>query len=314
MLFPVYAILVVALVFYLILPGIFALASGAAWSRFRLRFLSLWTAPLLRHGSARTAGESFRFFGRIEALEGRNRLWVRGETTSALVDFSRSPLYVLAPRPEASPRGRVDEAGGLERLRWSRVHSFSEGTAFFVCGTVGLEDGRPVFMEGPGQPLIAISWDGEGEDFPLRVLAAARSRNEFFNPSTFVVWSIGIGILSLILLYYTKRNLLPTLRFLAALPAFMPLLAILPPGGIILFLGGLGWRRCLSLRMRRDLALLEAGAEAPIRRQPYGAILKRLLLNPVDRRIAGVAGLSLLAVLASILLNAVLAFLLYRVF
>lgn len=316
MLFPVYATLVVALVFYLILPGIFALMSGAAWSRFRLRFLALWTVPVLRHGSigTETAGgapASFRFFGRIEALEGRNRVWVRGESTSALVDFSRSPLYVLAPRAEASARGWIEEAGGLERLRWSRVHSFSEGTSFYVCGSARLENGRPVFHEAPGQPLIAISWDGDGEDFARRVLAAARSRNEFFNPSTFVFWSLGIGILSLALLYYARLNLLPTLRFLAALPAFIPLLAIIPPGGIILYLGGITWRRCLKLRMTRDLALLDSG-EATSARLPYGAILGRFLSNPMDRQIVGLAGLSLLASVASIILNSILAFIIYR--
>jgi len=239
---------------------------------------------------------------------------VRGESTSAIVDFSRSPLYVLPPRSEDSTRAGADGAGGLERLRWSQVHSFPEGTSFFVCGTVIEEKGRPVFIESPGQPLIAISWDGSGEDFPFRVIASARSRNEFFTPTTFILWAIGIGILSLILLYYSRINLLPTLRFLATLPAFMPLLAILPPGGILLYFGGLGWRRCLSLRMRRDHALLAGGSVPPQPKLPYGAIVGRILSNPEDRRITLMAGLSLLAVLASIVLNASLAFLLYRAF
>jgi len=290
---PLYAVLAAALVFYFLLPEAAALSRRLSWRRFRRRLEALSRAPLLRYrdavpsralpgGQAGAAGPSgaapggaaaargeggagdggrgeargpFRLYGRIEAMEGDDRVWLRGKEVSALVDLSRSPLYVLSPGPEEEAGAGSGER--LERISWRRVRVLSEGTRLMAAGPLRFEGGRPVFAEAPGEPLVAVIHGGGEGDLLSRLVAGARRPALAGGPFATVSVAFGLALSSALLFLLAEgRGVLPTVRVLAYLAALSPLLPFLPPGLALYFLHRRLAREAQGLRVARDLLRL----------------------------------------------------------
>lgn len=271
-------ILAVAVVFYGLLPVVAALSLRFTWRRFRLRVEALAGAPILSYAavaglpSAGSAGRLHRLYGRLEAIEGSNRLWLRGAGITALVDLSASPLYILSSDEAAAPWS-PESAGTVERMDWSAVHFLSEGTKLFVGGLVRAERGLAVFSEAPGEPLVAILYDGPESELLSRLVAGGRRRNEYWNAFTPAALAMGVGLSSVLLFLSGRAGVLPSVRALSFLVAAAPLLPLLPPGLFLFFAYRRLWRGALSLRMRRDLLRL------PLRRFPDAATVEVPLPN-----------------------------------
>jgi hypothetical protein len=278
-LFPVYAAFIAAFVFYLLIPIVGAFVLRSQWRRFRERVTLLGLAPHLRYRDlaaamreGRTEVGLFRLHGTIEAIEGTDRVWIRGKDVSALVDLSRAPLYVLAPISANAPA----EAGSIDRLRWNTVSSLVEGTSIFVAGLLVLEEGRPVFVDRADESLIAVCHEGGEERLITRLIAGGRAPNEYWNYPTRISLSLGLVALSAILLAYQSSDL-PTVRALIFLAGAGPVLPFAPPGLILFFTYRRLWRHALASRTKRDLLRLplrftEGGASGP-------AIYKRMTLE-----------------------------------
>ncbi len=272
MLIPIYATVLVALFFYLLLPGLAALRNASSWRAFRRRLASLSGAPLLDYAAAAAArlawaargstdadtggGQSYRLFGVVEAMEGKDRLWVRSPSLSAVVDFSRSPLYVLGPRGADTAFDSTERAGSIERLNWRTVRSLSEGTRILVEGRVSYEGCHPLFREAVGEPLVVVAHDEAESRLEACLIAGGRSRNELWSRSTFVFWALGLGVSSVLYLYLSQVDTLSSIRYLSYLLALSPLLPFVPPGALFFLLANRAWHRCLKRRMERELASL----------------------------------------------------------
>jgi hypothetical protein len=257
-LLPVYAAIAAAIIFYLLIPIFGAFVLRGQWRRFRARVAELALAPILRYRDladaereGRTRAGVFRLQGTIEAIEGVDKVWVKGKDVSALVDLSRAPLYVLAPgSPEMPP-----EAGSIEHLRWSSVSALVEGTDVFVAGVLAIEGGRPVFVDLPDEALLAICHDGKGDRLLSRLIAGGRAPNEYWNYFTLISMAFGLVVISVILLLL-RTSIFPTLRALVFLAGLSPVLPFAPPGlAFFLFYNRL-WRRALAARTARDLLRL----------------------------------------------------------
>ncbi len=254
MLLPVYAAFAAALVFYLLIPVAGAFRLRAQWRRFRERVELLSLAPLLRYGDVAAAAREgrkeagrFRLHGTIEALEGTERVWVRGESVSALVDLSRAPLYFAAPGPA--------EAGSIERISWSSVSSLVEGTGIFVAGLLALEAGRPVFVDAPEEPLIAVCHAAGERRLLSRLIAGGRASNEYWNYPAVISLSLGLAAISGVLLLFGP-SVFSTLRGLIFLAGALPILPFAPPGLALFFVYRRFWRLGLASRTTRDLLRL----------------------------------------------------------
>jgi hypothetical protein len=312
MLFPVYANLVIALLFYLLLPALAAFANAASWRGFRRRLEDLAEAPVLGYSEAarlcadpKAATSSYRLFGSVEAMEGSDRLWVRSPSVSAVVDLSRSHLYVLGARGAEAAPDSIERAGSVERLVWRRVRSLSEGTRLYIAGRVTAESGHPLFVGAPGEPLIAVCYDHDERGLESALLAGARSRNELWGRQTFVFWTLGLAVASILLVSLGRVETLPTLRFLSVLLAFSPLVPFLPPGALFFVLGNALWRRCLRYRLERDVRGMRV---PPPGLAPADAVEKRRLRRHAAYAAAGTA----LSTTAAFIANFLLIFALYR--
>ena len=258
MLLPVYAAFVAAIVFYLLIPVAGAFMLRNQWRRFRERVILLSRAPSLRYrdlaaaaGEGREKAGRFRLYGTIEAIEGFDRIWVRGKGVSAQVDLARAPLYVaLADDDEASAG-----SGSIARLRWRSVSSLVEGTSIFVAGLLAIQNGHPVFIDSPEESLVAVCHDGGDSTLIPRLIAGGRAQNEYWNDPTRVSIAIGLAIISGILLL-SSNSLFASMRAMIFLAGAAPVLAFAPPGLALFFAYRRLWRRALESRILRDLLRL----------------------------------------------------------
>jgi hypothetical protein len=257
-LLPVYAALGAALVFYLLIPIVGAFMLRSQWRRFRERVLRLSREPRLRYrhlARAQDEGQAevgrFRLHGTIDAIEGTDKVWVRGKEASALVDLSRAPLYVLAPAEECTGA----EAGSIERLKWNSVSSLVEGTSIFVAGLLVIEEGKPVFVERPDEALIAVCHEDDEEKITSRLIAGGRAQNEYWNYPTKISIALGLVAISAILLAYGNSSF-STVRSLIFLAGAGPVLPFAPPGLVLFFAYRRLWRKALASRTARDLLRL----------------------------------------------------------
>lgn len=251
MLFPVYAALAIAALFYLGIPLVGAFTIRAQWRHFRSRLAELALAPNLGYadvaaalGSGGSAIGRFRLYGRVEALEGPNRIWLRGKGVSALVDFTRAPLYFLASGEGA--------ANTVTRLPWTSVSSLTEGTPLFAAGLVVLDSGNPVFVDAPGESLIAATYDCEDRELAPALVEGGRAWNEYWTPITRVSIALGIALTSVLMAIYSPRMTFSTLRAMTFFAGVLPLLPLVPPGLPFFLLYRSLWRRAWSLRAMRD--------------------------------------------------------------
>ena len=319
LLLPLYVAIAVAVIFYAAFPCAGALARKLAWSRFRARLGELSQAPALGYddiAAARARGGEepfgpFRFRGSMDALEGEDGLWLRSDETTVVVDFRDTAFHALAQDDPELPLDSLRRAGGIERLSWRTVRSFSSGTKVLVAGMLRMRGGQAVFSSLDGAPLVVVSYDGADENLESRIVAASRGRNDLWNGFTFASCAAGVTILGLLLAMSQSLSFLPSVLFVSGLVALAPLIPFLPPGMLLVFLGNAVWRRRIGIMMRRDLAAVAGGAGTGLDGKAGREMADSRHGDPpaAPHVLALVSGLCLgLAVVV----NGVLAFILYR--
>ncbi len=259
MLIPFYVALVVAALFYVLLPVIGAYFTRDQWRHFRERLLDVSRSPRLSLGPWSMEGGEIamlgcrRFHGEIEALEGEDRIWLRGPDLTAVVDLGNSWFHILAD--EGGDNALEGRYSLVERHRWSRVRVFPESARVFVGGAVKIEHGVPVFFDDPAEPLVIVSYEGDEANLLSRLIAGGRLGNEYWNPLSRASIAFGMGSLG-IFFAFAGTHWLPTVLFLSIIAGLSPVICLLPPGLPFFFLYRRFWRRALDERVVRDLCRL----------------------------------------------------------
>ncbi len=248
-----------AVLFFALVPGAGAFTVRWQWRLFRRRMLEASLAPFLRYsdlsGAEGPRGD-FRVFGELEAIQGRDRVWINAGEFTVEADLEGVRLYLL---PSLSGSGGLKEPLPDEEpavAPWNRVFSLPSGLRLFVGGRLFLEEGRGVFRSGPRTPLLVVFYDGERESILKRAIWGGRKRNEYWNP--FTLPSLLAGFLCLALLaYLSLRSAQAGLPGLAVLSlAAAPVAPFLPPGVALYYLYRYFWKLAWRLRAERDLLRL----------------------------------------------------------
>src|SRR3990170_8780485 len=103
----------IALLFFAVIPGIGAFSVRSQWRVFRRSILQCSQYPFLRYADISSEDGprgSFRVFGELEAIQGKNRIWINTGSFTVEADLQGVKLYLL---PSLSPRGRESP---LERM------------------------------------------------------------------------------------------------------------------------------------------------------------------------------------------------------
>lgn len=246
----------IALVFFILLPGLGAVLVRRRWRLFRNSIIASRDYPLLdaRNLASAEGGGLFRFFGSLEAIEQDEVAWLKGESFRVPVSMRREELYIL----RGSPLVQQSEPGQIlpQRLQWDDVENLAEGTSFFVFGKLVRERGRKIFARDGNARLLVVAYEGRPEHFVSWAIWSGRQRNEYWNHVTPVSLLIG-SLLYLILTIYLTN--LPIQNFWLAVglsAALVPVLPLFPPGIGLFLLYRRSWRRGRTQRAIRDVLAL----------------------------------------------------------
>lgn len=249
-----------AFLFYFCVPVAGAFVARSRWRAFRLRLLAALTLPRLELGEVLRGPDGsrgeYQHYGSVEAIQGDDRVWTRGDAVTAAVSMENARIYLLPPaRPTEDGSGYDPEAADemLKLMPWKRLSSLEEGARLYAAGTLRTEGNLPTFSGSPSDPLLVLIYDGRDKDLPRRALWAGRHRNEYWNAITLV--SLTAGFLSTGAALYDLLHppLLSLPAAVAAALAFSPALPFLPPGLYLLSVYRRFWTRARRLRARRDL-------------------------------------------------------------
>lgn len=259
MLAPLYTAILVAILFYVLVPVLGAFHTHRRWRIFRSRLVALSGAAELNElvsvGGASSGGEALtvRFTGDIEGIEGSGRIWLRGEGATAVVDLGKASFHVLAD--EGGGQRALGRNSFVESLPWQRVRMVPEGTKLYAGGLLRFEGGTPVIYGTAKEPLIALSWTGDEKSLLERAIAGGRKENEYWSPLSRASVGVGIGLQAILLLLIWPFAF-PSVRYLTFLVGFSPILCLLPPGLPFFFLYVRFWRLALLARIERDALAL----------------------------------------------------------
>lgn len=261
------AVLVVAALFYGLLPLIGAWRLRMRWARFRQLVLTANTFPDLDFPRWQAVdldpSDPVCLVGQLEAFEGRGRLWIGNDRVSAAVDLGESPVYFLDEPGDGAtfgldPPRRADAAS---------LGALAEGTKFLVAGSL-TRDGRsqPRFEPVPGQDLLVLAFEGEAETVLTRAMYAGRPPVDHWNAWTPL--AAAVGILFLMGFSYVGLTVTADRRVgLAALAlALLPATAFLPPGLVFFYWFMRWWNRGRECRAWADLSRLGGGSPDDQRR------------------------------------------------
>ncbi len=248
--------------FYAVIPGVGAFLVRHKWREFRSVITDSALYPVLDYGILRSGTKEYgmyRFFGKLQALEGENRIWLSDDSLSVMVDLADVPVYILPSSPGLTePLGET--SGYPEespvRTKWSGIYSLPEGTKMFVFGALAEEGGRVWFTDTPEKRLFAVIYDCGNTAFFSHAVWTGRQRNEYWNPAT--PGSLTLGSFILFFYFYILLQM-PYMTFpagIALLTSLFPLVPFFPPGLFLYYLYRYLWKRARMLRAERDLLKL----------------------------------------------------------
>ncbi len=258
MIYLVLLALVVAFLFFILIPGLGAFLVRAKWRRFRAHMIVASTYAIMDYSdlSKENEGSTYRFFGTLEAIQDTNRIWMRSGDVSAAADLENVPVYIL---PSMSSDESLDDVLSGEEpqsVPWKQISSLPAGVELFVAGTLHLEDGLTLFRSHPRFQLLVVIFDGGKDTILRRAVRSGRQPNEYWNQFTLI--SLITGSFSLLLLTYlflgNPATRVPALIALAL--SASPLAVLLPPGVVFLYPYKSFWTRARTLRAERDLQRL----------------------------------------------------------
>lgn len=258
-----------AVLFFALIPGIGAFQVRRQWRVFRRRLQEVSLYPFLRYAdlSGPAVPRGYRVFGELEAIQGRDRIWINTGEFTVEAELAGVQTYLL---PSTSSAGRdmgslPDEEPAL--APWNRVYSLPSGLRLFVGGTLFPEEGRGVFRSGAHEPLVVVFYDGERESILKRAIWGGRKKNEYWNqftPASLLTGFLCLSLLSFLALRAPQAGLPAILALTLALAPASP---FLPPGVALYYLYLFFWKKARRLRAERDLLRLplryfpEAGGE-----------------------------------------------------
>ena len=241
-------------------PGVGAFVVRARWRRFRRTIIGSSLLPILSYAAVRSGTDaSYRFYGRLEAVQGDHRVWLSDGHLSVALELEGVSIYVVPA---------VDVSGGGNRgigrdetprvISWEALGSLPEGTPFFVAGHLQIVDGTPVFRSNPQARLFVMLYEETERRLLARAIWCGRQRNEYWNQFTPVALAAGF-VTQLLLAYLFFREGGSRIYGLTALTmALLPALPLFPPGLLTFFGYRRLWGRARLLRARRDLLRLPA--------------------------------------------------------
>lgn len=244
----------IAVFFYLVIPGLGAFLVRYRWRRFRADVLESAAFPLLNYSDMHRPGR-YRIFGRLEAVQGDDLVWLENQGVSVAVSMTNVPIYIIpgggASAGEGS-RSLPDESPRV--VYWQELTALAEGTQVYVAGHAEEEPGGIVFRGNKRHDPLFIIYDGPEHLFLKRTIWTGRQRNEYWNHLTLPALTGGF-LAELVLAVFTL-NESRLAALIATVLSLVPVLPLVPPGVLGYYFYRRIWRRARRHRAIRDVMKL----------------------------------------------------------
>lgn len=245
--------LLLAMLFYVLIPGLGAFQVRHRWRRFRAEVVRSMTYQEPHYGDLRET-ERYRFHGRLEAVQGDDLVWLEEEGFSVGVFLRHVPIYLI-PGGVFGPgsfRGPPDETPKV--VYWGEISALAQGTRFYVAGHVREEAGGIVFRGDESHDPLVIIYDGPEHTFLKRTIWTGRQRNEYWNHLTFPALAGGFLAQLVVAVISVSESRLAAL--VATVLALVPILPLVPPGVAGYYVYRRLWRSARRRRAIRDVVRL----------------------------------------------------------
>jgi len=256
-------LLLLALFFYFIIPVGGAFYVRRRWRVFRATLRASLDFPLAVPRFTESSGSLglHRFLGSLEAIEGSDKLWIRGPHGSITADMKNAAVYNLT---DPGTDDQVYEhlypfslpTVSLTLMSWNDVFSLTEGTRLFLYGNLRVKRGKYCMESCQQMPLTVIIYNEDPFTLIPRCIWSGRQSNEFWNFLT--PWSVLTG--SLLLLIFSVWLLLNAnnykIQIISLFLSFLPVVVFLPPGVFFFNFYKKLWDKGRKSRAERDLIRL----------------------------------------------------------
>lgn len=256
-------IILIAATGYLILPLAGAFRVRRRWRNFRNAIYASMTLPVITYADLRQGSRGrYRFFGRIEASQGEDHLWLSDGRLSLQIDLNGVEVYTLPAVGSPAEEGRIEEneltiaEGSPAALPSRRLAALPVGTQMMVAGDLSLYQGRAVLGSSAKEELLCLIYDGEAESILRRAIWSGRQRNEYWNQLTPLSLTLASFTLFILAYIFLRTPRLLPFAHIALTLSLVPPAPLLPPGILFFSLYRRIWRSGRYLRAERDLIAL----------------------------------------------------------
>ncbi len=255
----------IVVLFYLLFPGGGAFYVRKKWKEFRKTLLKISFYPVLDyHGFRKVINEDlpvfYRFFGRIEAIQNDNEIWLRNGNFTVSADLRDVKIYIIpgfvssennAENYENNSEIILDEMPQV--ISWSRIFSLTENSEMMIAGPLFRESGKGIFRQTESETLTVLLFDGTKESLLKRAVWSGRHRNEFWNSITPV--SVITGAFALFTATYVMFSgaSLKYFKIFSICLSLLPIMPLFPPGVVLFFIYRKKWKEARFIRGERDV-------------------------------------------------------------
>ncbi len=195
-----------------------------------------------------------RFFGHLEAWEGREILWLTDGKLSVPVNVEGADFWFL--QTEDVPRTEASEEPP-RRVFWKDVRALPEGVTFLVAGRLIEKDGRGQFHTLPQHKLLFLAYEGRSQTVLPRTIWSSRHKNELWNFLTPLSLAVGLAALLAAGYFLLKMPGERAEGLVALALALLPSTFFLPPGILFFYWFSRIWGKSRRHRAERDVLAFE---------------------------------------------------------
>ena len=226
---------IIALLFFALLPAVFSLHSLIEYRKIRHAVVRSAVAGFLSVDSKK--GEFYRCYGTFDGFKDDNEIWVRADNSLVRVKMGQGKIISLPEKVNKAQRGFWGGKipGSMRIEKWKKLNNLASGARLFLFGRITEEGGVRCFDAGDKDSLVVL-YEGDSEGLDRELVVQAKNRYTYFQSPSLSILVLGSLLMCLLSVFEYRLSGFSFLFFMYLLTASVPVLIFVPPGCLLLLL------------------------------------------------------------------------------